>query len=82
MWNNNKGVLKNPMDLMAVFLGASTQPDILWAQTLMPMVETSKGCRLTALKEALEAEMQYAVAPELFRYCVGEVMLHLCTWSV
>jgi hypothetical protein len=82
MRNYNKGALRDPMDLMAVFLGASLRPDILWAQTLRPMVEASMVCRLQTLKEALEAEMQYAVAPELFQYCVGELMMHLCKWSV
>lgn len=82
MQKYNKGALRDPMDLMAVFLGASLRPDILWARTLRPMVETSMGWRLAALKEALENEMQYAVAPEYFQYCLGEVMLHLCMWSV
>lgn len=79
MRNYNRGILRDPMDLMAVFLGASVRPDILWGQTLRPMVKTSTRCRLQTLKEALEAEMQHAIAPELFQYLVGEVMLHLGT---
>ncbi|KAF3036566.1 hypothetical protein E8E12_005454 [Didymella heteroderae] len=78
----NKGVLRDAMDLMAVFLGASARPDVLWAQTLRPMVESSMGCRLAALKEALEAELRFAVAPERFQSCLGDVMLHLCTRGV
>lgn len=67
----NSGAVKEPMDLLAIFLAASRRPDLLWEQMFRPLLGT--GCRFHALRDGLREELEYAVAPDLFMRCIQEL---------
>lgn len=67
----NSGAVKEPMDLLAIFLAASRRPDLLWEQMFRPLLGTD--CRFHALLDGLREEVEYAVAPDLFMRCIQEL---------
>lgn len=67
----NSGHVKEPFQLLAIFLTKSKRPDLLWEQALRPSLEM--GCDASELLTVLRAETSGAVAPQLFQMVVCQV---------
>lgn len=67
----NSGHVKEPFQLLAIFLTKSERPDLLWEQAVRPSMEM--GCDATEWLTVLRAETSGAVAPQLFQMLVCQV---------